>query len=310
MAQRSRYDHLHDEFAHTPSPKAGTRYERLMALVAKALHQEGAVVHDIKLVGESGVKHQIDVSLEFGGRTKRILIECKDLDLSGKNVGLGIIRDFWGVVADVKPDAAIVVTCNGFSRPALKFAKHKGIQLAVLREYEHEPAEGEAPTMRQIIVEMKFTVRDIIKVDVDFDGDQDAHSAFMSTIREHGFENSTLSRSTPLTVGEDTGGTHFMDWLEREGNATIPDEFQNTDPVTVTLPAVTVWVGRSGPLVIPRTVVHFDALRIVIEDTLVIGKIAKLLLEEIGGETLIIYDDQLRRYDIDDGGQVVGRPRP
>ena len=131
----SAYDNLHDKYFNIITNKSGTKYERLTAFVFKKLYELDTVIHDIKLIGETEVKHQIDVKIETSDGEKRILVECKDFDISGDKVGLGIARNFWGVVDDINPDEAIIVTCNGFTRGAKKYAKGKGIKLALLREF-------------------------------------------------------------------------------------------------------------------------------------------------------------------------------
>ncbi|WP_215866397.1 hypothetical protein, partial [Acidithiobacillus thiooxidans] len=54
-------------------------------------------------------------------------------------------------VDDIRPDEAIVITCVGFTADAQKFAKHKGIKLAVLREFQSTDWEGR---IRKICVTM------------------------------------------------------------------------------------------------------------------------------------------------------------
>ena len=127
--KRSRYDELHDRYYSLLSEKAGTRYERLAAIVFRKLDTEGVVIHDLELRGGSKVKHQIDVTIEKQGVKQRTLIECKDFDTSGKKVGLGIVRDFYGVFADLQPQKGWVVTCKGFTKPAIQYAQAKGIKL-------------------------------------------------------------------------------------------------------------------------------------------------------------------------------------
>ncbi len=115
--------------------KNGTKYERLAAIAFGALTGE-TTIHDLRLRGETGVAHQIDVTLGDQDQPRqRILIEAKDYD---RPVGLGIVHDFWAVVDDLKPTAAWVVTSKHFTRDAMRYAKAKGILLAVLR-----PPEGE-----------------------------------------------------------------------------------------------------------------------------------------------------------------------
>lgn len=72
----STYDKLYEKYWGSGLVKSGTRYERLTAFVLKSLHNQNTVIHDIKLLGESDVKHQIDVTIEENSSRKRILIEC------------------------------------------------------------------------------------------------------------------------------------------------------------------------------------------------------------------------------------------
>ena len=141
--RRSRYDELHDKYHLILTTKAGTRYERLAAMVFKALEDRNVVIHDLELGGDDpDVKHQIDVTVEVAGAPKHVIIECKDFDISGEKVGLGIIRNFRSVVEDTKADEGIVITCTGFTEDAQKYARSKGIKLAVLRIFETRDMNG------------------------------------------------------------------------------------------------------------------------------------------------------------------------
>lgn len=79
---RSRYDELHDKYERIATTKAGTRYERLAALAFKILKDRDVVIHDLKLVGETGVEHQIDVRIDSNGTPRHLLVECKDFGSS------------------------------------------------------------------------------------------------------------------------------------------------------------------------------------------------------------------------------------
>jgi hypothetical protein len=147
IVHKSHYDELHDKYDAIITTKSGTRYERLAAMVFKGLDESNAVVHDLKLVGESDVAHQIDVHLTVGGRNRRVIVECKDFDVSGDKFGLDIVRNFWAVVDDTKPDEGVIITCNSFTQDARKFAKAKGIKLLILRLFEEEDWEGRIRTV-------------------------------------------------------------------------------------------------------------------------------------------------------------------
>jgi hypothetical protein len=59
MTARSRYDELHDRYHAILTTKAGTRYERLAALVVKILENRNVVIHDLKLLGDPSVAHHM-----------------------------------------------------------------------------------------------------------------------------------------------------------------------------------------------------------------------------------------------------------
>src|SRR4051794_28281883 len=118
-------DLIYDELVADEKLKGGTKYERLAAIVFRQLTGE-ATVHDLRLRGASGVRHQIDAVIGDAGR--RILIETKDYD---KVVDLPVVRNFFGVVEDIKPDEAFIVTTEGFSANATRYALAKGIRLAI-----------------------------------------------------------------------------------------------------------------------------------------------------------------------------------
>lgn len=130
--------------------KIGTAYERLAALVFYLLSGE-TTVHDLRLRGISGVLHQIDVTVGDKAERKRVLIECKDYD---KPVGLGLVRSFFGVVEDLRPDEAFVVTTDRFTAPARRYAEAKGIALAVLRPPRDEDWNG---LVKQINLRLEAT---------------------------------------------------------------------------------------------------------------------------------------------------------
>jgi hypothetical protein len=147
LTQRSKYDELHDRYHTLLSNKAGTRFERLAAMVFKILEDRNVVIHDLKLVGDSSVAHQIDVSIEVNGKRRRVIVECKDFDVSGDKVGLEILRSFRSVIEDTNADEGIILTCIGYTTEAQKYAKSKNIKLAVLREIQESDLEGVIKTI-------------------------------------------------------------------------------------------------------------------------------------------------------------------
>ncbi|SIQ30694.1 restriction endonuclease [Halanaerobium kushneri] len=129
-------DVIYNNYVANEKLKNGTKYEKLAAIVFKVLNEQDVVMHDLRLRGEGKkTKHQIDITIEKENTKRRILIECKDYS---KVVGLGIIRNFFGVIAQIKPDNAFVVTTKGYTKGAVDFATDENIKLLILRKFEED----------------------------------------------------------------------------------------------------------------------------------------------------------------------------
>ena len=295
----SSYDELHDRYEAFLSTKSGTRYERLAALVFKALHEQHAVVHDLKLSGEGdGVKHQIDVTIEQGDATRRILLECKDFDISGTKVGLGIARDFWAVIDDTGANEGWIVTCNGFTADAAAYAKSKGIKLIELRAFKPEDMEGR---VSQIHVNMHAVIptKPSVSVLMQPDAQREYARQFALISNEPG-----VHLHDPVFVVEPEGREHINTVISRAMASAI----DLNDPGCVDGAKRTFRHGASG-----RTIqiadgdpIPFDGIEgsfeIAVEThsfDVTPKRIAELLLKGFGSEDLIIFDDQLQRFTID-----------
>ena len=97
------------------------------------------VQHNVKLKGRSGQVHQIDVYWEYeiAGSKHKVAIECKNYN---KTVGIGKVRDFYGVLYDLVDVKGIMVTKVGYQKGAKEYASYYGIDLKELRS----PNSGEA----------------------------------------------------------------------------------------------------------------------------------------------------------------------
>lgn len=114
----------------------------------KTFAENNTVVHDLRLRGAADVAHQIDVTIERNGVPVRILVECKDFDLaSRKKVGLPVLVHLFGVMTDIGATEGYVVSCNQFSREALKFAKNTGIKCVTMREFRESDWENRIHTI-------------------------------------------------------------------------------------------------------------------------------------------------------------------
>lgn len=300
---RSRYDELHDRLASASTSKAGTRYERLAAIVLKVLNEQQTVIHDLRLRGESEVKHQIDVTIEADGRTRRILIECKDFDLSGDRVGLGVIRDFFGVVSDVHPDEAFVITCNDYTRDARKFAAAKGIKLATLREAV--VPEGRA-RVREIEMIISMLPRVIRSTRFVFEGDAAVGKRYLEDRTAAGLHPSRTEDVDPVFVNLPSGErfqlVEYVNFHLNDRPATEPGTYEKEIP----LAGASLEVENRGGVPLSSIVLVYEAVETEAVVVRWANRIAALILTGFGDANLVIFEDEIRKFTIAEDGEVVG----
>ena len=114
-----------------------TEYEQFTRKVFAGLSSQKRVKtiklqHNVKLLGNSGTRHQIDVYWEYekDGQLHKVAIECKNYS---KNVPIGKVRDFYGVIDDIEDLQGIMITRKGFQDGAKRYAASKNIHLKELR---------------------------------------------------------------------------------------------------------------------------------------------------------------------------------
>jgi Restriction endonuclease len=304
---RTRYDELHDRFFSILSSKEGTRYERLAAVVFKALHEQHTVIHDFKLSGDSTVKHQIDVLIEVGGKRKRVLIECKDFDKSGKRVGLGILRNFRSVVEDTQADEAFVLTCTGYTKPALKYAKAKGIKLAVLRLFEDKDWEGR---IKEVSVNLHIqSPPRLERVDVALSTEQER--ILRAEAAAEGIPFPMVVIDSPVYFVSETEQVQVLEYMEGEAKK-LPLPTSSTLHEIRMDPAVwRIRIGLNAPHAFTRFTTFLRTFPILTQ-LLQVGfdRVAELILKGFGDDDIIIFADQLKRAKIDSAGHVVYDPTP
>lgn len=148
--------------------KQGSNYELLTQQVYQILldcewpGKNICVQHDIKLTGSSGQEHQIDVYWEYelGGVNNKVAIECKDYS---KPLAIGKVRDFYGVLADLKDVKGIMIASNGFQKGAKDYAKSWGINLKELS------VSNEIPVVAEIDNHIHISLRQrLFKIDEEW----------------------------------------------------------------------------------------------------------------------------------------------
>lgn len=294
MDKRSKYDILHDKYMTILTQKSGTRYERLAAFVFKTLEESGVVIHDLKLIGETGVKHQIDVVIEKEDKKHRIIIECKDFDISGNKVGLGIVRNLWAVIDDSKPDESIIITPNGFTKPAMKYAKAKNIKLAVLRKFTDADWEGR---IKQINVTMHIQCITEPKVEMSLFNQKDLEK-LNNDLHKIGVSGNSFGKKHPVFINLPEERLQINEFIEQKHNSYPRD---NEGPVELKLEFenTTIEVERNGSIPIKEIILKFEVYHTEKYFEVTSEKIAELIVNGLNEDDIIIFDEDLKRLSID-----------
>ncbi len=122
------------------------QYEAVTKYIYETLGQQGGVKieghgKDCKVLGKSGVEHQIDVlaSHSDGIHTYKTAIECKYWK---ENVNKDIVMKVSEVIKDANINKGVIVSKTGFTPDAITYAQHTNIGLVELREMEEKDLEG------------------------------------------------------------------------------------------------------------------------------------------------------------------------
>ena len=301
MTFRSRYDELHDRYHAILSTKAGTRYERLPGLVFKILEDRNVVIHDLRLVGDSSVAHQIDVSIESAGKRRRVIIECKDFDLSGQKVGLDILRSFRSVLEDANAEEGIVLTCTGYTRDAQKYAKAKRIKLAVLREIRAEDLEG---IIQTVVIELNVQSHRNHKTTLSMS--QTSRDLFEAQCAQLGISGG-IHHFHPVFFVRGSDRVRFTNFLSNEVNKRRPTKNELERWEVKTLPDGWSLQVDGGPLIqfdciLTTYDVHIQKIPIEVTS----DRIAELVMVGLRDDDIIVFGDQIERRKIDAAtGEIV-----
>jgi hypothetical protein len=285
---------LHDKFHAILTTKAGTRYERLAAMVFKVLEEKNVVIHDLKLSGDDpDVKHQIDITIEIDGVKRTRLIECKDFDIARDKVGLGIIRDFRSVLEDTKADDGIVISCTGFTVDARKYAKSKRIKLAVLRVIETVDLNGYITKIRVgIVLQMPANPSATIAIPEHV---SQLYSVQMGAIGAKGGVRNT----DPVFFVRGNERHQFNAFLTKRMNEAIPTAGPKTIEIMIPPQDWLIQINANPPMPFDGISIKFDVDEERHTTEVISNRVAELILTQFDQDDIIIFGDDIERRSID-----------
>lgn len=295
-------DNIYDSHLINEKLKVGTKYERLAAVVYKIFEEEDVVIHDLRLRGEGKTaKHQIDVTIEKQDNRKRVLVECKDYE---NVIGIGIIRDFYGAIVQIKPDDAIVVTTKGFTRGAIQFAKDENIKLAILKEFNEKDWKGR---VRSLVINMRMIFMETPHITSWLIADRSRLDEVNAELRSNLGNEKNINTTETYFYNENGDETEtFQQVLAPIFNSfqwvagqTTKGKYEFDEIRYITLCGVSIPV-RGFEYEFKS---HDSVCTTIIDEG---AKVATLLYKMIDGTIdTIIFDQQLEKWTFDEDGQVV-----
>lgn len=296
MEKQSRYSELFDRYQKVSTTKKGTKYEILTAFVFKSLYEAGVVVHDIKLIGENNVPPaQIDVCIDVGGAPRRILIECKDFDVSGDPVGIDVIRSFWAVVIDLKPDESFVITCNRFTEDAMLYAKEKGIKLAILREFREKDKEDRI-TRFHVNIKSRNVVNCVARLSIK---NEESRNKWCADLKKANISQDELLNSNRVYINTPSRRFKLREYLDHELNAYPRKNIGHVIHKLATN-GCSIEIDNMGGIKIEDLILDFEIVDYEYSFDLISQKIARLIFEKLDeDDEIIIFEENLKRYRYD-----------
>lgn len=126
-------------------------YEQLVRSIYQHLGEKRGVTIECsgascKVIGRSGVAHQIDVLTTFndGLHTYRTAIECKYWK---EKIDKKIVMEVASILNDAGLAKAVIVTTVGYTKDAISFAKSLHVELVTLRAPTEEDWRGRLRTI-------------------------------------------------------------------------------------------------------------------------------------------------------------------
>lgn len=180
-----------------------TDYEKLAQEIYQKLNAvEGSIKnidiqYNMKILGRSGCHHQIDVYWEFEnmGETHKVAIECKNYN---RDVSIGKLRDFFGVLHDIGDIKGIFIAKEGFQSGAIKFADYYNITLKEMRFPKGEDWNGR-------LRDLKTTINIVEKINIDAKPNLDMDWVFSNTALKEGDNIRIAGQTNELFITDEEG---------------------------------------------------------------------------------------------------------
>lgn len=215
-------------------------YEHVVKYIYEALGRLNGVEilgcgNTCKRTGKSSSVYQIDVLTQTTSKAKSFLtaIECKYLN---KKVSRDVLMKLSALLEDTGIEKGIVVSKNGFTREALKYAEHKSIRLVELDDHKKFNVSKNEIHIADITFKIDSTLTrpEILSVKVD-DIELKSTSTFLGPFW---YGQIQIKSRTPIALQ-----TYIDDFRRELGRLNLIDKVKYKD---VDFPEGTVFNGNQS----------------------------------------------------------------
>lgn len=151
------------------------QYEAITKYIYESLGKQSGVKikgygSNCKVIGKSGVAHQIDILATHSDGIHAYLtaIECKYWK---EKVDKDIVMKVSSIIEDSGINKGVIVSRSGFTADGIEYAKYRNIGLVELREVEEKDLEGSPAKIDLGILELRIstTLRrpEIVRIEID-----------------------------------------------------------------------------------------------------------------------------------------------
>lgn len=202
-------------------------YESITKYIYETLGSQSGVTvkghgSNCKVVGKSGLLHQIDVLTSHldGDHSYETAIECK---YRKEKVNKDVVMKLVQILEDTGISKGIIVSKSGFTRDGIQFAKHKDIGIVQLREYNENDLPDTPEKMDIGILDLSIKIHrtrpEILSIDIgenrkieikdEFDyfpylviHEDGSHRPFYDYVNDFRMEISRLNKKNGIWTGK------------------------------------------------------------------------------------------------------------
>ncbi len=188
-----------------------------------------------------------------------------------------------------------IITCNGFTPDAKQYARSMHIGLVVLREFRESDWAGR---IRGININLIAVIPSQPRVNIEFKQENDRQK-INNDLQTFGIDLAEFSPEQPVFFNTPDGRFQAKDFILRNMKYSVSTPLGAIEH-DIDVSNITFEIDNLGSVELKSLNISYEIFHG--EDKIEIGgtRIAKLLIQGIGANNQVIWDDDLHRFRVDE----------